>query len=307
MLFSRNAVGMEISGDGLTFVKVSGAKSVPDLHESMEIGLPAETLRISLKEPNVTNSESFVAAVREGHNRLLAGSRRVAVSLPDGVGRIVILDLETRIKSREEGTDLIRWKLKKNFPYDISDSHIDYQILQTRETGEISVLVGIIAKQIISQYEELISAAGLEPNRIEFTSFSVYRVFSDRLNLADQAAYISWYRDAVSIFIFNDGVLEFFRSKEFHDSTPDINWVFREVNSSLLVYFSRKPGQQLDKVFFTSRPSVAAAMRGVITEATGFEPFYLDAGKLTSGAQGAVVGRDGGQLLAAIGAAMGNL
>jgi type IV pilus assembly protein PilM len=306
MLFSKNAVGMEITGSGLTLVKISGAKPVPVLQDCIEMPLP-ETLRISLKDPNVISPDAFISAVREGHNRLLAGSRRVAVSLPDSVGRIVILDLETRFKSRDEGTDLIRWKLKKSFPYDISDSHIDYQILQTKETGEVSVLIGIIAKPIICQYEELISAAGLEPNRIEFTSFSVQKVFSDRLDLEDQAAYIAWYRETVSIFIFNNGVLEFFRSKEFHDSTLDINRIFREINSSLLVYANRKSGQQLQKVFFTSLPTVSEALRSVISEATGFEPFYLDHSKLAGKRDGLVNNRDGGLLLAAVGAAMGNL
>jgi len=37
----------------------------------------------------------------------------------------MLLDLETRFRSHEEGAGIIRWKLKKHSSLDIQETHLD--------------------------------------------------------------------------------------------------------------------------------------------------------------------------------------
>jgi type IV pilus assembly protein PilM len=100
-----------------------------------------------LREQNVINPAHFVSKIREAYLKLLAGTGRISVSLPDTIGRVFVLDLETRFKTRAEGADMVRWKLKKSFPFDINEMHLDYQVLQERDSGEVSTLVSLISRR----------------------------------------------------------------------------------------------------------------------------------------------------------------
>jgi type IV pilus assembly protein PilM len=267
---------MEISQEGLALVQAEGKRSLPSLSRYFVAEFPQDTVRISFKEANILNPSSFVARIREAHQQLCTSQTRISLALPDATGRLLVLDMETRFKNRDEGIDLIRWKLKKNFPLDINDVHLDYQVLQYRETGEISVLVGLISRQVISQYEDLLLEAGLEPSRIDFATLSIYRLLADRCNENQHTAYISWFRGTIGVMVFTDGVLDFYRHKDIQGRNPEANRIFREINSSLLVYSDKRPGQQLQKVFFATEPDDRALLQGVVGEATSLEPTYID-------------------------------
>jgi type IV pilus assembly protein PilM len=269
---------MELSGQGLSFALASGGKA-PKLEAGLSLPFAPGTLRFSRREPNVADPKAFVAQVKEAHLRLLTKERTVAVSLPDAIGRVMLLDLEARLKSREEGLDIIRWKLKKSLPFDISTVHLDYQSLAERENGSVSLLVSLISRPVITQYEELLVEAGLEPKFLDFTSFNLYRLFSPRLELADNGAFVTFYAGAMTVFIFHGGVLSFYRSKE---TAGEAQSLYREVNSSFLVYGDQCPGQVVTEVFCMAAPGEAEAFRSLVAEASGLEPVLLDLERMIS-------------------------
>jgi type IV pilus assembly protein PilM len=278
MLFSKSALGLEIASDGLRFSLVSGGKA-PRLDAGLYAPLPAGTLQLSRREANVTHPQAFVAQVREAHGRLLTKEKTVSVSLPDATGRVVLLDLESRFKNREEGLDIIRWKLKKSLPFDISQVHLDYQTLAEKENGAVALLVSLISRQVVGQYEELLLAAGLEPKYLDFTSFNLYRLFAPRLEISENGAFVTYYGGAMTVLIFYGGVLSFYRTKE---TVGEAQNLYREVNSSFLVYRDRHPGQALGEVFCMAGASEAEAFRSLVAEASGLEPVLLDLDRMVS-------------------------
>ena len=308
MVFARNALGIEICQNGLRMVHVSGKPHRPSLMTHQEVQFPPGTLRLSLKEENVLAPPQFIAKVQEAHLKLLAGHSRVSVSLPDAAGHVLLLDLETRFKGKQEGIDIIRWKLKKSFPVDINETHIDYQPLQERENGELSLLVSLISRRVVTQYENLLAEAGLQPNRIDFTTFNLFRYFSSRLENIDNALLVVNYAGTLSVMIFNNGILDFYRSKEVVNSSDDTHRLYREISSSLLFYADTRPGWTLGEVFFISEQNAAEIMRGILTEVTEQTPVLLDAsrvliqpGNLSPGSSTIL------NLAAAVGAATRNL
>ncbi len=299
---------MEICQDGARLVLVGGKPHAARLDAFYTASFTPDTLRFSLREQNVINSAHFVSKIREAYLKLLAGTTRISVSLPDTIGRVFVLDLETRFKTRAEGADMVRWKLKKSFPFDINEMHLDYQVLQERDSGEVSTLVSLISRQVVNQYEGLLAEAGLEPNRIDFTSFNMSQLFSGRLDLAENAALIAWHGDVLSILIFHNGVLEFYRSKELSTASNGANRIFREIDSSLLVYNDKQPGFLMNEVFCIVPHDDAETFRSIVAEATGLEPVMLDAGRVVSLKEGfSADGKTLQTLAAALGAAVRNL
>lgn len=308
MFFARKAIGLDLCQEGARLVLVSGKQSQPQLDEFRIAAFPAETVKISIREPNVINSGAFIATIRENYLQLLTGIKKVAVSLPDAAGRIVLVDLETRFKNKKEGADIIRWKLKKSFPFNVNDMHLDYQVIQEKETGEVEVLVSLIARQVIAQYEELLGEAGLEPNRIDFTTFNLYRLFAPRLELVENVAFVASYGGTFSILVFSGGTLTFYRSKELPGGGGDSARLFREINSSFLVFQDKHPGHEIEEVYCLCAREDADALTAVVGEATGRDPLLLDADRSITRRSGLAGDHAVTHLLnAAIGAATRNL
>jgi type IV pilus assembly protein PilM len=282
MLFKKQSLGIEITHDGMRMVLAGGKDSDLKLESFGDVRFPGETLRISLKEPNVLNPEAFVGKIREAYLLLLTKAKRVSLSLPDSAGRVVLLDLETRFKSKDEGADIIRWKLKKSFPYEIQEAHLDYQVIQEKETGEISTLVSLMAKQVVNQYEELLLEAGLQPNKIDLTSFNLYRLYAKRFDLAEDYAFLISSGGMLGVMLFSAGALSFYRTKEIPGSGFEVNRAFREISSSLLVYKEKHAVGPLKEVFCHVSPADREVFRSVVVEATGLDPIWLDVERLVA-------------------------
>ncbi|MBK5273548.1 MAG: pilus assembly protein PilM [Desulfuromonadales bacterium] len=276
MLLSQKSLGVEIRPSGVAFALLGGSVATPLLERVAYAPLAPGSLRVSLREANILDPAAFCETVRSAHNLLLYNGTRVSVTLPDAVGRIMMLDVEGRFKSRAEGLDIIRWKLKKNIPFDIADTHLDYQQLSVRENGDMALMVALVSRDVISQYEEQLMIAGLTPARIDFNSFNLYRAFENRLAPQDDVALISFYDNALGIMVFDGGVLEFQRVKDLPGSNGVDSRVFMEINSSLKVYRDRFPERTVQHVSCIAPPAVARDFCCMVAEATGFEPSLLE-------------------------------
>ena len=308
MFFSRNAVGIDITQHGVRMVSLGGKQDAPKLLSYGSAEFPQGTLRLLHREPNVVAPAAFVNTVRETYLRLLSKTGLVSVSLPDAAGRVVILDLETRFRSKEEGRDMIRWKLKKSLPVDMGDIHLDFQTLREKESGELSVLVAIVARPIVTQYEDLLIEAGLQPNRIDFTTFNLCRLFARRLEMSENALFVALHDGALSILIFNQGVIEFHRTKDLGDAEPDMNRIFMETNSSLLFYRDKNPGHEIREAFYLAPEGRGELLGAVISEACGLDPLMLAADRFIAVPDGlSLPAGELASLSAALGAGARNL
>jgi type IV pilus assembly protein PilM len=238
--------------------------------------MPPDVMRISIREQNIIDPENFVKSVRAAHNLLLCRSGKVSVTIPDSVGRIMLVDLEGRFKSRSEALDLIRWKLKKSIPFDLADTHLDYQQLTVRENGDLALLVALVSKTVITQYEELLVKAGLTPARIDFNSFNLYRAFERRLSLSEDCILVSFYAGTLGIMAFSQGVPEFIRIKDLSGIKSVDSRLFMEINSSLLTYKERFPDHASHQIFCVASPEVAKDFQDMVSEAAGLSPVLLE-------------------------------
>lgn len=275
-MFNRKSLGLEISPSGVAFALLGGPAAAPRLERVSYRPLAPGTLHLSLREANILDPQSFVSRVKDAHNTLLYRGTRLSLTLPDAVGRILLLDVEGRFKSRAEALDIIRWKLKKSMPFDIADSHLDYQQLSVRANGDMALLVALVSRTVIRQYEELLDAAGLAPARIDFNTFNLCRTFEKQLASLDEGALVSFYDGILGITIFSDGVPEFVRIKDLAGITVADSRVYMEVNSSFLVHRERFPERALQHVACIAPPGMARDFCGIVAEVTALEPLLLE-------------------------------
>ena len=277
MLSFSKSIGVEIGPFGVACVVLAGTQASPRLERVAGRPFAPGVVRVSLREENVLDPQAFSDRLREAHALLLHNGTRLSVTLPDGVGRVLLLDVEGRFKNRTEGLDIIRWKLKKSMPFDVADTHLDYQQLRVRENGEMALLVALVSRGVISQYEDLIVAAGFAPARMEINAFSLCRTFERRLSLQDDGVLITFYNNTLGVMAFAEGIPEFLRFKELPGITPLDRRVYMEINNSLLVYRERFPERTVQHVACIAPFDVAADFCDMLAEASGCVPALFEA------------------------------
>ena len=276
MFFQGRSLGLELHQYGFSWVLASGSKDTPVIERYEVVRSSDDVIRPSIKEQNIVSSASLREQLSESRLKLSTDLKRVSLSIPDLTGRVMMLDMDSPIKSKEEGIDQVKWKLKKSFPVELSELHLDYHLLKTDEEGVSSLLVALASRNIINEYEELLLSLSLEPDKIDFASFNLYRLFSSRLEINDHLTFLICYRGLLSVMIFQDGILDFHRSKFISAALSDPVRLYREVNSSLLVYSDSRGGWKPQRLFYYAPPAERTLLRSVIFEATSVEPVLVD-------------------------------
>jgi len=275
-MFFRKSLGVSVSSSAVSVVRVGGSPSAPFLEAVSSRPLSPGTLCPSMRELNILNPQGFVIALQEARNALFCRGKYVSVSLPDSVGRVMMLEMEERFKNRSEGLDILRWKLKKKLPFDVADAHLDFQQVAKRENGDIVVLVVLAFRPVISQYEELFAAAGLIPTGINLNCFNLSQVFERRLAKYEEYALLTFFDAHLGIMFFSRGKPEFIRIREFAGDDTKFDAVHKEVRFSFLSYKARFPEREFRDVFCIAPLQMAKSFCGVARDAIGCEPVLLD-------------------------------
>lgn len=275
-MFTRKTIGVSLSSSGVAFAQVGGAASSPRLEQLSFRPLSPGTMRPSFREPNILNPQGFIIALKEARNALRCGGRSVSLSLPDSVGRVMMLDIEGRFKNRAEGLDLIRWKLKKRLPFETADLHLDYQLVKTRENGDMVLLVVLVFRPVITQYEELLQGAGVVPARIDLNCLNLCNLFERRLGARDDYALVTYYGSNLGIMFFADGKPEFVRNKDLPEDESVHDRLHQEVRFTFLSYKEHFPEREPRTVFCFAPPRIAREFCGMVTDAAGCDPVLLE-------------------------------
>jgi type IV pilus assembly protein PilM len=307
MIFQSRALGLEIFQNGFSWVLASGSQLVPRIERYETVISAEDFLKPSIKELNIIDAKVLGSAIADSYRRLCSPNIRISLSIPESSGRVMMLDMDAPIKSKEEGLEQIKWKLKKSFPLDMSTMHLDYQVLKDTEAGGGMLLVALISRNVIIEYEDLLLDIGLEPTKIDFTIFNLYRLFASRLEIEDNLGFVINFRGSLAVMVFQDGVIDFFRSKQVSIASNDPVRLYREINSSLLVYSDTKGGWKPQKLYYYAAPPLRPLFRNVITEVTGAEPILVDTDGFISSSQQQIDRANLPDILSALGAASRSL
>jgi type IV pilus assembly protein PilM len=306
--FKQKSVGIEISHAGVRAVLMRGPASAPTIDSASFRPFSHDMLRISHRELHIMNPDLFGRLVQEAWSALDVSDPRISLSLPDATGRIMLLDMEERWKSKSEAVDMIRWKLKKSLPLEMSDLHLDFQVLERREQGDTSIMAAIVSRRVLQQYEDVFDKIGLQADNISFTTINILKAFNETVTRDSNAAFFSFYDSCLGVMIFSEGVPTFYRSKSLPATSASSSRVYMEVNNSLVAYRQRWPDRITGRIFCLAPPDSAEEFAAMAAEVAGQEAAQLDirhlvqSGNLAPSDKAALF-----QFTAAIGAAAGRL
>lgn len=269
---SRNFVGVDIQPGGLYFAALQRNRPHTKL-----VGLRFESLEgvldISSRQPNIRDARRFVEGLRRGVDALAGNEERIALSLPDRSGRIYLVDVDAPFKTRQEGIDILKWRLKANLPVPPAQVSLDYQVLGKKEDGRQHCIVAAIAQPILEQYEDLVNEAERHAVQIDFHSLNLYNYYRPRLDLGDEFIMVGLERRLLSIQYIQGGSLSYQRVR---DVKGDTQKIFREINRTLVEAYESFPAMKRCAVFAHVDPDLEGEVDNLLSVAFGREVKCLD-------------------------------
>ncbi len=297
---SRFFVGVDIQPGGLYLAALQRNRAQTRL-----VGLRFESLEgvmeVSSRQPNIRDARRFIDGLRRGVDALAGQEERIALSLPDRVGRIYLTDIDTPFKTHNEGVDILKWRLKSNLPAPPAEVKLDYQVIDKRDDGRQRCIVAVIAQPVLDQYEELANEAGRHAIQIDFHSLNIYNYYRTRLDLGDEFILVGLERDLLSIqYVFGSSLC--YQRVRALKAGP--KRAFQEINRTLVEAYETFPAMKRCAVFAHVDPDMDNDIDKLLAAAFEREVKCLDPSlKRFSGA-----GKTGGlqpvgSVLAALGAA----
>jgi type IV pilus assembly protein PilM len=245
----RTYLGLDIRTRELRTVALHRKGRSSSLAGGRIISLAEGVVAPSFREPNILNFRSFTDSLHEVLGPLAGREERIALSLPESAGRILLTEVETAFKTKEEGSEVLRWQLKSSVPFEPSDIRLDYQVLEKSDTGRQRLVVELISGKVLEQYEEVITEAGYNPTMVDFHSLNLYNYYRPRLDLGENFILVGIEGGTLSFQFFQSRTLAFHRVREV-EANP--GKVFRELNLTLVGCREKYSGFRRAAVFMHS-------------------------------------------------------
>lgn len=217
---------------------------------------PAEG--VSIARPTLAAADELAGLVREAFEASGVRPGKVSVVLPDSLAKVTVLPLPERPTSRRQLDEMIRFKLRRAVPFRIEDAAISYQLLPG-EGEQASVLVSVMLRSLVEQYERLLEGIGARVGLVSLSSVSLFNLCRERIRQAAERGDVALLNCAAGYFallIVRGDHLVFYRCKSRSLEDGGDAWndgtVGRELAASFSYYREKLVGQGISTVFVRS-------------------------------------------------------
>ncbi len=168
--------------------------------------LPPGAIAGDLRQAGLVDADGVKAVVRRALDQAgFSGSEIVAV-VPDGVARVSIMKAETFPTEPAQQQSFIRWKLKKNVPFDIETAGLAYKKLA--QNGSVDILVALSPRGVTEQYEDLLESIGIHAGIVVPSTIAALNLLGAKQG---DVLFLKASQEAVTTSVFIDGRLSFYR------------------------------------------------------------------------------------------------
>ena len=148
---------------------------------------------------------------------------------------VIVKKVSLPTMTREELDEQIRWEAEQYIPFDVNEVNLDFQILDDEGGGgQMDVLLVAAKKDLIDDYVQVISEAGLTPAVVDAAAFAVENAYEANYDTeAEQVvALVNIGAQVVNINVIAHGIPTFTR-----DITTAGNQYTEEIQKALSISF----------------------------------------------------------------------
>lgn len=175
-LFSRSSeglIGIDISATGIKLVELAKSRSGYELKSMAVVPLP----RDAIVENTVIDSMAVSQALLDAIEIANPSTRKAAISVSGNAVIIKTVSMPTTTEFELETQ--IEFEADQHVPYDIDDVYLDFQILGEVEDnhGEMEVVLAACKREVIDDYQLVLSEAGIEAKCVDCSVFSLENAY----------------------------------------------------------------------------------------------------------------------------------
>ncbi|MAG29820.1 MAG: pilus assembly protein PilM [Deltaproteobacteria bacterium] len=205
-----SVIGLDIGSSSVKAVEIA-QKSRDKGFELRALGqasLPTE----AIVQGAFLNSSAIVGSIREAIENGRISGKDVAASVSGH--SVIVKRVNLPLMSREELEDQIQWEAEQYIPFDVNEVNLDFQILDaSEEEGQMDVLLVAAKKDLIDDYVQVITEAGLNPVVIDVAGFAIQNAYEMNYEQDPDAvvALVNIGAQVVNINVIRNGIPAFTR------------------------------------------------------------------------------------------------
>jgi type IV pilus assembly protein PilM len=228
---AKSMIGLDIGSSSVKAVEIS-MKGKGREFELTHMGI-AKLPNEAIVQGAFLNSSAISDAIREAIENGKIKSKYVASAVSGH--SVIVKKVSLPTMTRAELDEQIRWEAEQYIPFDVNEVNLDFQILDSQSNeGQMDVLLVAAKKDLIDDYVQVISEAGLTPATIDVAAFAVENAFEANYDVKDgeAVALVNIGAQVVNISIVTDGAPAFTR-----DITTAGNQYTEEIQKALTIGF----------------------------------------------------------------------
>ncbi len=139
-----------------------------------------------IEDGAISEPEEVADSIRQLFRSFGLKEQNVAISI--GGYSVIVKKINVQTMSEEKLQETINFEAEQYIPFDISDVNLDFHILgeNANNPNQMSVFLVAAKKEMVNDYVNLISMAGLNPCIIDVEAFALQNVFDHNYENEDE-------------------------------------------------------------------------------------------------------------------------
>jgi type IV pilus assembly protein PilM len=244
---SRPSVAVDVGASRVVAVRL-GAGSPPAASYAVE-PLPSGAIVPGLLTPNIVDEKTVEQAVSRALDAV-GRPRRLALLVPDAVAKVSLIRFEKVPTSGHDLEALIRWQMRKSVPFRMDEAQVTWAEGQSLEAGGREFVVAVAQREIIAQYEQVVSRGGSHVGLVDLATFNLVNLVLAQ-DAPDDWLLVHVAADSTTLAIVRRGQVIFYRQRgvDAEESLEDL------VHQSRMYYEDRLSGRGFGRVVFSGAAS----------------------------------------------------
>lgn len=169
----------------------------------------------NIEDGRIINKENVVTAIKTvlaSPNAKRINSNKVICSLPESKAFVRIIDIPKM--SKDEAREAVKWEMEASMPMAIDEVYFDWQFIKNIDDNKDvqRVLTAAVSKEIVDDWMEVFTMAGLDVYGLEIESISSIRSLVDGNAEKEETALIVDLGARRTSFIIAEGFVPYFTS-----------------------------------------------------------------------------------------------
>lgn len=212
--------------------------------------LPAGAVVPSLAAPNVGDIAALARAVADVAKRLGGRVSRAALVIPDTAAKVSLIRFEKSPPKASDLAELVRWQVRKSAPFPIEQAVVGFTDGAPPPEGGRELIVTLARADIVAQYEEACSRAGVRAGLVDIATFSIINgVLASGSAPADDWLLVHGTLAYTTLAVLRGEHMVFFRNRE-QDSEGTLADV---VHQTAMYYEDRLKGAGFSRVLLAGK------------------------------------------------------